>query len=302
MEQQRSISALIAYCALLLSEKLIGALPTSLVWRAGSAIGITLCFLTKKRREIVAHNLRMVHPDKSAKDISSLTKKVFRYSFANLLSSVNTSTITGRKISKNLAVRGIENIEDIGSDQGAILLLFHMGNWEILTRMQEIIPNNNPIGGIYRPLKNPYIDAHVKKQREASGSRLFSRKKGVIEAHKFLKTGGFLGILCDQWAGRAGLKTNLFGKQSSITPLPAILALKHQCPIIPVSLETISPGRWEMGFHEPIRLSPELDKVDATNELVNTMENIMRNYSKDIFWLHDRWKINPRKRRKRQPS
>ena len=113
-----------------------------------------------------------------------------------------------------------------------------MGNWEILTKMHELIPNENPVGGMYRPLKNPLIDEHVKKQRESGGSQLFSRKRGLIMAQKFLKKGGFLGILCDQWAGGAGTMTKLFGKESSITPLPAILALKHQCPVIPVSLST----------------------------------------------------------------
>ena len=74
-----------------------------------------------------------------------------------------------------------------------------------------------------------------------------------------------------------------------------MLALKHQCPVIPVSLETTSPGHWEMRFHEPVKLSPELDKDEATRQLVQTMERIMHHYSKDIFWLHDRWKVRSRR-------
>ncbi len=118
-----------------------------------------------------------------------------------------------------------------------------MGNWEILTKMHELIPNENPVGGMYRPLKNPLIDEHVKKQRESGGSQLFSRKRGLIMAQKFLKKGGFLGILCDQWAGGAGTMTKLFGKESSITPLPAILhsstsALSYPYPYRPSHLDT----------------------------------------------------------------
>ena len=118
-------------------------------------------------------------------------------------------------------------------------------------------------------------------------------------AQKFLKKGGFLGILCDQYSGRAGLKTKLFGAESSITPLPAILALKHQCPVIPVTLETLSPGRWEMRFHKPIQLSPQIDKVEATHLLVKVMENIMHTHSRDIFWLHDRWRLKRNRKQNR---
>ena len=93
----------------------------------------------------------------------------------------------------------------------------------------------------------------------------------------------------------AGTMTKLFGKESSITPLPAILALKHQCPVIPV-IPRPSLLAWEMRFHEAVHLSPELDKISATEELVKTMEKMMRTYSKDIFWMHDRWKIKRRER------
>ncbi len=170
-----------------------------------------------------------------------------------------------------------------------------MGNWEILTKIRDFIPSENRIGAMFRPLKNPLIDQHVRKQREAEGAQLFSRKKGLVMAHKFLKNGGFLGILCDQWAGGAGFRTELFGKESSVTPLPAILALKHQCPLIPVSLETIAPGQWQLCFHKLICLSPGLDKISATKHLIKTMEQMMMDYSQDIFWLHDRWKIRSRR-------
>ena len=54
---------------------------------------------------------------------------------------------------------------------------------------------------------------------------------------------------------------------------------------------------WEMRFHKPIQLSPQIDKVEATHLLVKVMENIMHTYSRDIFWLHDRWRLK-RNRRK----
>ncbi|MGB2403283.1 MAG: lysophospholipid acyltransferase family protein [Akkermansiaceae bacterium] len=296
-DQKATFTDRLAFAALIIIEKLLGLLPCSFVWRIGAALGAAAYPLSGKRRAIVLHNLGMVHPEASAEQLAQMSKSVFRNSYANLLCSLNTSGRPHRSVEDILILTDLHNIENITKDHGAILLLFHMGNWEILTKMHELIPNENPVGGMYRPLKNPLIDAHVKKQRESGGSQLFSRKRGLIRAQKFLKKGGFLGILCDQWAGGAGTLTDLFGKESSITPLPAILALKHQCPVIPVSLSTISPGHWEMRFHEAVHLSPELDKLSATEQLVKTMEDMMKAYSKDIFWMHDRWKIRPSKRK-----
>ena len=295
-EKKPTIPDRLVYGVLLCVEKLLGVLPCSWVWHMGSLLGAFAYPLSGKRRDIVRHNLSTVHPEASEDEIEQLSKEVFRRSFANLLCSVNTTQLSAKNLEDTISLEGLDNISDINEDQGAILLLFHMGNWEILTKMPSFIPDKNPLGSMYRPLKNPIIDKHVKEQREADGVELFSRKKGLIMAHKFLKKGGFLGILCDQWAGGAGIMADLFGKESSITPLPAILALKHQCPVIPVSLSTISPGKWEMRFHEAVRLPPDLDKLSATKEIVKTMEKMMRTYSKDIFWMHDRWKIRRRER------
>ncbi|MGB1937842.1 MAG: lysophospholipid acyltransferase family protein [Akkermansiaceae bacterium] len=294
-EKKPTIPDRLVYGVLLCIEKLLGVLPCSWVWHMGCLLGAIAYHLPGKRRDIVQHNLSTVHTDASENEIKQLTKDVFRRSFGNLLCSLNTAQLSPGKIAKVLSLDGLDNLKNIEKGQGAILLLFHMGNWEILTKMHGLIPGGNPVGGMFRPLKNPLIDQHIRKQRESGGSQMFSRKKGLIMAQRFLKNGGLLGILCDQWAGGAGLRTELFGKESSVTPLPAILALKHQCPVIPVSLSTIAPGRWQLRFHEPLDLSPDLDKVSGTKELVKTMEQMMRRYSKDIFWLHDRWKIKPRR-------
>lgn len=294
-EKKPTIPDRLVYGVLLCIEKLLGVLPCSWVWHMGSLLGTVAYPLCRKRRDIVRHNLSTVHPDASEDEIEQLTKEVFRRSFANLLCSLNTAQLSSDKITKLLSFEGLDKLKNIKNEQGAILLLFHMGNWEILTKIHDLIPGENPIGAMFRPLKNPLIDQHVRKQREAEGAQLFSRKKGLVMAHKFVKNGGFLGILCDQWAGGAGLKMNLFGKESSVTPLPAILALKHKCPVIPVSLSTAAPGKWHLCFHEPVHLPSTLDKFSGTEHLIKTMEQMMRRYSKDIFWLHDRWKIKPRR-------
>lgn len=294
-EKKPTIPDRLVYGVLLCVEKLLGVLPCSWVWHMGSLLGAFAYPLSGKRRDIVRHNLSTVHPEASENEIEQLSKEVFRRSFANLLCSLNTTHLSSDKLAQVLSVEGLDNISGIHKDQGAILLLFHMGNWEILTKIRGLIPHKNPLGSMYRPLKNPLIDQHVRKQREAEGAQLFSRKKGLVMAQKFLKKGGFLGILCDQYAGRAGLKTKLFGAESSITPLPAILALKHQCPMIPVSLATTAPGKWHLCFHEPVHLPSTLDKISGTEHLIKTMERMMKDYSQDVFWLHDRWKIRSRR-------
>ena len=233
----------------------------------------------------------MTHPEMTDDEIANHTKTVFRYSMANLTSSINTGFISDRRIKKILTLKGQEHLTALAPDKGAIFMLLHMGNWEILGRLAHLLNTDKPTACMYRPIPNALLDDHIQQKRELAGTKLFSRKRGLIQAHKFLQKGGILGILSDQHAGKAGIKLPLFGKETSITPLPAILAQKHDSPIIPIALYTTKPGHWVLECKEPVTLSKELSKEDATHVVATELEDIMREHSKDIFWIHDRWKV-----------
>ena len=291
MTSKPSISDKLAYYALLLFEKPFGLIPTSWMWQIGAGLGYIAHKYAKKRKAIVLANLRIVHPDLPDDQLIALSKEVFRNSFANLASAVNTGFISSKRFRKIVKLTGQENIRNLDPKKGCVLLLFHMGNWEVLSRTTPLFDTEKPVGCMFRPLNNPLINDHITRSRERDGSRLFARKRGLIEASKFLRDGGILGILGDQHAGNAGIKLPLFGKETSITPLPTMLAQKYGCPIIPVTLSTVAPGKWVARFGAPITIPKELDKTEATKLLIPVMETVMTEHCSDIFWLHDRWKL-----------
>jgi len=261
------------------------------MWRIGSGIGRIAHRLAKKRRAIVLANLRIVYPELSHKEVHNLSKKVFRHCFANVASSINTGFISSKKIPSIISIHGQEHLKNLDPDKGCVFLLFHMGNWELLSRVSPLLETDKPSAAMFRPLNNPLINTHITKSREKDGTHLFGRKKGLIKASKFLRDGGTLGILSDQHAGKSGVQLPLFGKKTSITPLPAMLAQKYDCPIIPITLATITPGEWSAQLENPISIPQDLDKTAATASLIPIMEKIMKQNTVDIFWLHDLWKI-----------
>ena len=291
MNKRPSIGDKFAYFALIAFEKPIGWIPTSWMWRIGAGVGFLAYHLVKKRTAIVQANLKIVHPDLDDQEIDTLTRQVFRKSFGNLISSVNTGFIPFKKVQQIVTIKDQHHFKNIGEDKGCIMLLFHMGNWEILTRVAHMIDIKKPSGAMYRPLNNVLVNDYITKSREKDGTQLFGRKKGLILATKFIRDGGMLGILADQHSGKAGIDLPLFGRETSITPLPSMLAQKYDCPVIPVTVVTSSPGKWDISFNEPISIPKSLSKEEATQLLIPAMEKVMIENSSDIFWLHDRWKL-----------
>ena len=290
MRPKPSISDKFAYYALLILEKPFGLMPTSWMWRIGAGLGSIAHLFAIKRKAIVLANLKLVHPELPDEEITALSKKVFRYSFANLTSALNTGFISPERFKKIATISGTEHFKNLAPNQGCIMLIFHMGNWEILSRANLLFDNQKPFGSMFRPLNNPLISDYITRNRKRDGCQLFARKRGLIEASKFLRDGGILGILGDQFSGNAGVKLPLFGMETSITPLPSILAQKYDCPIIPVTVQTLAPGKWQIEIKEPISIDKKFSKSEATEQIIPNMEAIMKEHSADIFWLHDLWK------------
>lgn len=294
MTQHRKLSHRISYLLLRAIEGVFRLLPIAIVWRIGAALGSLTHFLTKKRRTIVAKNLSFVRPDWSPEQCSAEAKQIFRYSFGNLFSSLKTGTMSNAKLSKHLEIITHDALLTLPPETGCVCLLLHMSNWELLGRVNDLRNSPKQAGAMYRPLNNDFIDEHIKSLRESTGTRLFSRKKGMKQAYQFLSEGNILGVLADQHAGASGVQLPLFGEMTSISPLVVMLAQKYQFPIFPVSLTTVSPGNWRLEFLAPITVEPELSKEEAIKKIMPAMESIMSTHLRDIFWLHDRWKLKRR--------
>lgn len=279
-----------AYITLLVTEKILRLLPLSTVWHMGAGLGTLLHVLIKKRKAVVLRNLSIARPDLTNKQAADLTKEVFRNSFANLLSSVKTSTMPIEQIKKHITFDETETIENLPKEKGCIFMVCHMGNWEILTRMHKLARFDKATGAMFQTLKNPYIDKHVRDSRESEGTQLFSRKHSLRNATKFVKAGGALGVLSDQNVGKRGVNIELFSHTTNLTPIPAMLSQSNQCPIVPISVSTTAPGKWNISFDKPFTIAPDSSKEAAVALIAGSLEKMMTAHTKDFFWLHNLWK------------
>jgi KDO2-lipid IV(A) lauroyltransferase len=171
-----------------------------------------------------------------------------------------------------------------------------MGPWEALAHLPALVAREEieaPFAALYRPLNNAYLDAWYRTQREAKGTRLFSRRDGFHKTADFLREGGVLGVLADQKTGRkAGVVVPFFGRRAKTNPLPGLLQRRAGVPMLALSLRTLSPGRWCLGLH-PVDLPSGLPgerSREADASICNAaLERVLAKSPLDGFWLHGRF-------------
>lgn len=270
-----------------LMEAALAITPLAFIDRMGTAIGFLFYYLSPHYRALAIRNLRIAYgAEKTAQEIQKLARATCQRTIANFLGTLKTTILPTEDVKQHATLQGDEHLKNaLAKGKGAILVLGHMGNWEILNRLHQFLPPNTPAGGIYQPLKNPLVNAHLLKQREQDGSKLFNKREGFHAPASFVKKGGLLIVVADQKVGRAGVPIPFFGRLSSLSPLPALLARKANSPIIAAGIETTEPGHWQIVF------SPLPDR-SQTEDITSNLEQLIRRSPADYLWLHNRWKLD----------
>ena len=278
------------------AEFLIARLPAAAAFRAGEAMGVVLWQVMPQRRRIVLKNLRIAMAGElSLAGIHSLARQSFIRSIANLVSAVHTAHLPVRVLESRVTVENPELLEAaVREGQGCLLLPPHMGNWEILSRITHHFPQGHPLGALYRPLNNPYLDARLTGKRRSEGTRMFSKRDSLLEITRFLKEGGIIGVLADQRAGMQGVPANFFGRLTRSSPLPYLLIRRCKIPAFAISVRTLRPGHWSLRYHP-------VGEPQDTQACMDAIERAMRESIIDVFWFQERWKIYLSRRRQRTP-
>ena len=177
-------------------------------------------------------------------------------------------------------------IEARRSGRPVILVSGHFGNYEAVRA--ALAMQGYPVGCLYRPMRNPYFNAHYKKTLEdISGPAFPQGKSGMRGLVRHLKDGGMLGILNDLHHWR-GASLDFLGKPAMTALTTAELALKFDAPIIPFYGTRLENGiDFKVELEAPI---PHGDPETITQAINDNLARRVRKSPEQWFWIHRRWK------------
>ena len=270
---------------------IIALLPLRGAFGLGNALGFVAWLTLGKYRRLAFRNIDIAFgEEKSSREKRRLIRRHFQRLGANLLSSLKLAAMPLEQARANVRVESADAAHGVlRAGKPAVFILSHIGNWEVQAQMFPAVIGYVRNSTVYQPLKNQYIDKHVRKLRGLGGVEMFDRNEGFQKAIELLRGGGAIGILSDQHAGDQGLWVPLFGKLASTTSLPALLAKRTGAAVFGTAIYTEAPGQWRMSFTE--RIDSPGDSIEAITANANKLiENQTRAAPEDGFWLHNRWK------------
>jgi KDO2-lipid IV(A) lauroyltransferase len=307
-EKRRSTSADYLVClAVRVVVCMVQALPFAMACRLADFTAWLIYHLDKRHRLVALDNLRHAFPDRYTEaELDVLVRKVYGHFCLMLMEILFLPRLVHngnwRHFLHYRSKAEASRMVDLWiSGRPVLMATGHFGNWEVSSYVLGLL--GIEFWGIARPLDNPFLDAWLRRFREAQGQRMLAKKGDFDQIQSVLAGGGVLGTLADQDAGQRGLYVNFFGRPASTHKAVALLALEHNVPIAVIAAARLDRPLQYLALVEDLIYPEEYagrpDAVKAiTQRFTTALERMVRQFPEQYFWLHRRWKHQPGKSKK----
>ena len=277
--------------------KSLGHFPGAWTAKMADILGEMLFCFDKKHRDIAIGNLTYAFGcQKQPPEI----KKIARQVFINLMQVVFeigwSLKLKESQFAEHFKIDGYHHIKSAyEKGRGVLALTAHFGNWELLTIIAAMI--RFPLNIVVRPLDFKPLDHFIFNLRTRYGGKIIPKQRSFRTIIKCLNRGEMVALLMDQnvdWY--EGVFVDFMGHRACTNKGLALLALKTGAPVIPVFMIRGKKGfRAEFGPEIPTLKTGDKQKdVEMnTREYNRVIENIIRRYPDQWFWIHQRWKTKP---------
>ena len=194
----------------------------------------------------------------------------------------------------HMKINGVNYLDEIKKNNKPVIFYSaHFANFELMA--MELDKFGIKCVAIYRPLNNFFLNPLMEylRMKYICPNQIPKGRMGMREIIGKVKNGYSIALMVDQRVSE-GPRTLFFNKPAHTTTIPAQLALKYDCKLVPISLERKEGPNFEMTIHEPYKIkktgSNEEDTKNITLKINQIIEKMILNNPKQWIWSHNRWK------------
>ena len=194
----------------------------------------------------------------------------------------------------HMKINGVEHLEKIKKNNEAVIFYScHFANFELMA--MELDKFGIQCAAIYRPLNNFFLNPLMEylRMKYICPNQIPKGRMGMREIIAKVKDGYSIALMVDQRVSE-GPRTLFFNKLAHTTTIPAQLALKYNCKLVPISIERKEGANFEMTIHEPYKIEKtganEEDTKKITLKINHIIEKMIIQNPTQWIWSHNRWK------------
>ncbi len=193
-----------------------------------------------------------------------------------------------------IKINGTNYLEQIKKNNEIVIFYSaHLANFELMA--MELDKFGIKLAAIYRPLNNFLLNPIMEylRMKYICPTQIPKGRMGTREIISRVKNGYSVALMVDQRVSE-GPRTPFFNKPAHTTTIPAQLALKYNCKLVPIFLERKKGINFEMTICEPYAIqktgNDDEDTKNITLKINQIIEKMIIKNPTQWIWSHNRWK------------
>ncbi len=270
------------------------ATPLGLRRAVFSALAGLIYHLSAKHRIIALHNIARSFPEKAIDDVIRIAKSAYR-SFALIVAEYfEIYTLTRNNLKDWVTIEGLDKyLTAKAKGKGVLLIGAHFGNWEFGNAALAL--STGPLVFVYRIVDSAFVEDVTTVVRSKHGISQISKNNAMRPIIRQLKNAQTVMMLIDQnVAWYDGMFVDFFGRPAAATTGPALLAIHTGAAVLPVFTRRLENGTFLLDILDEVELirtgKRDADVLANTQRFTSLLEDYIRRYPEQWFWVHQRWK------------
>ena len=288
----------IEYISLVTAGAVLRTMPTTWVYVFVRILGFWAFHLFRIRRNVTMDNLRnALGGELNERKLEEIARRSYEHIGMTFIELLLAPKLAGRILS-------IVDMSDADAAHrafmrgcGIVMTTGHFGSWEL--NGASVVAAGIPVTVVAKSQSNPFVDTLITRYRELFGLRIVNLGAPIKHIVRALREGGAVGLISDQDVGRKGVYVDFFGRKASTPQGPAQLSLKYNTPLMVIMTVRTRPGRYKSYFRE-VDVYPGDTVESLTQRYTIVMEDVIRLYPEQYFWMHRRWKSSPPENKERK--
>lgn len=286
--------ALMAYLVYLFYRTLVllfEFIPFSLLYKLADILYFFFRYVIRYRYSVIVDNLTRCFPEKSKQEINSIIHQVYINLADITVESLKGLSLSQFEIQDRYCFKNIELVNSyLDQSQSVILAPIHYTNWEWSVIAYGYYFPQKAIG-IYKPIRNPYIEADINKRRSRGSLQLIPTNE-TRKIRDELPNGRAVIFMSDQNPSNTkdAFWVNFFNRDTACLHGMEKYASNYNLPVFFCDMYRTNRGYYTLEFKLISAESSALQAGVVTQSYMTMLENRIRKNPGDWLWSHKRWK------------
>jgi KDO2-lipid IV(A) lauroyltransferase len=270
------------------------------IFTAGASIFFRF---SRRYRKRIKKNLQFAYgPSLNSNTFDVITEKLAYNCGISALELLFSATNRREMTLNSIRIQGRENLDRaLEKGKGVVAVSAHLGNFTLIG--PKMVAAGYPFSMLVKELKYKGIARTLRIIQDMQKGRYIYIKpwrEALRQILTCLKKKEIVCLLSDERKGQSEVQVDFFGHPVQTATGAAVFSLKTGAPLVPIFIV-----RHENGSHT-IFIEPQLDVplngnqkediLSLTAASTKVIEDYVKKYPDQWFWLNDRWKLKSKPR------